>query len=488
MTRLIINGTPVEASENATLLETATGLGIQVPTLCHLPDRPPLTSCMICVVEDTRTGRLVPACAARVEEGMVIETDSEAVLHARRTVLEMMLSEHVGDCEAPCERACPAGLNIPLMLRLLERGDRDTARTMARQALVMPAALGRVCTAPCEAGCRRGALDDPVAIRDLHGFLGETGVPDAERAPVEPSGRNIAVIGASPAGLAAAFVLRGYGHACRVYEKQPQAGGKFLEFSEEQLPRAVLDKDIAHLVRSGIGFVLDTEAGKDISFESLVEQYDAVVVACPLDFPGKAGVFHAEEKNMPVRSVASGKRAADNVQAYLIRKEKQNSRAYNSIIGRLQEKEAAAFAENRLSEAARSRPRDASRPEEEAARCLHCDCHAPVSCKLRQYATTYGARSKTFRNAERPLPRGVRRYGDVIFDVGKCIKCGICIEITRESRAPCGMSFTGRGFTMEVTVPFDESLEKALAACASECVARCPTGALAFETLEERLP
>jgi NADPH-dependent glutamate synthase beta subunit-like oxidoreductase len=113
---------------------------------------------MVCVVEDTARGRLLPACAAKAEAGMVIETDSETVHNARRAVLELLLSEHQGDCEAPCERACPAGLNIPLMLRCLMRGDQEAAQALARRALVLPATLGRVCTAPCEAGCRRGTL------------------------------------------------------------------------------------------------------------------------------------------------------------------------------------------------------------------------------------------------------------------------------------------------------------------------------------------
>lgn len=488
MPRLIINGTPVDAPENATLLNAAASIGIQVPTLCHIPGGPPLTSCMICVVEDVQANRLLPACAARAEEGMVIETESESVCHARRSVLEMLLSEHVGDCVAPCERACPAGLNIPLMLRLIARGELEQARAMAHRTLVLPAVLGRICTAPCEAGCRRASLDAPVAIRELHGVLGEGLFSDEAEAPgcLKSSGKKIAIIGAGPAGLAAAFALQHYGHACRVYEKGSRPGGRLLDYGEEQLSRDVLEKDFHHLVRAGVEFEMNTEVGKTLSVDDLIERYDAVIAACSLPVPEHPEVFLAKEKNMPVRSVASGKEIAEIVHKHLSREIRQEQPSYHSIIGRVQKEQAISFAENRISDAALSRSRNASLIKEEAERCLHCDCHAPISCKLRDYAARYGARPKRFRNAERQAPGGIKRYGDVIYDAGKCIKCGICVEITRTDRNTFGMSFSGRGFTMEVIIPFGESLEKALSTCAEECVALCPTGALAFETTEER--
>ena len=201
MPKLTINGIPVDAPENATLLEAASSLGIPIPTLCHAEGKRPNTSCMICVVEETVQGRLLPACAAKAEAGMVVETDSEKVHSARRAVLELLLSEHVGDCEAPCERACPAGLNIPLMLRHLLCDDISAAQTLAHQALALPAILGRICTAPCEAGCRRGTLDESIAIRRTHGQLGEMPCTEEQAAP---SSKTVSVIGSGPAGLAAA--------------------------------------------------------------------------------------------------------------------------------------------------------------------------------------------------------------------------------------------------------------------------------------------
>lgn len=495
MPQLTINGIPVDAPDNATLLEAASSLGIHIPTLCHAEGKRPNTSCMICVVEDTTTGRFLPACAAKAEAGMVVETDSEKVHNARRAVLELLLSEHVGDCEAPCERACPAGFNIPLMLRCLMRDETDAAQTMARRTLVLPATLGRICTAPCEAGCRRGSLDESITIRKIHGHLGEMPCNEEQTLASE---KTVAVVGSGPAGLAAAYMLRTHGHACQVYEKESLAGGSLRNFPEEQLPRNILDEEINHLVHMGIEFIFDTVVGKTIPIEKVLENNDALVVASKIEIPEQQGVFRAEEKRMPVRSVASGKQAAQAVHNYLSGTTSPSAE-YNSTMGRIPKEQLHTYVAGRnqeLTQAGKQGLTQANDSEtclsllsgdaEEAARCLHCDCHSPISCKLRQYATQYGVRPKTFRNAERPLPNGLLRFGDVIFDVGKCIKCGLCIAITKDNQEALGMTFTQRGFAMQISIPFNESLEKALAQSARECVDVCPTGALAFETEDER--
>ncbi len=487
MPKLTLNGITVEVPENTTVLEAAQYIGIEIPTLCYAEGKRPNTSCMVCVVEEVNRGRLLPACAAPVEPGMVIETDSDTVRHARRAALELLLSEHQGDCEAPCERACPAGLNIPLMLRYLVRGETVAARALAQQSLVLPAVLGRVCTAPCEAACRRRSYDEAVAIRQLHGQLGEMPEVDNQASvPAPASGKSIAVIGAGPAGLAAADVLRGDGYACRVYEKRPAAGGVLRHFTAAELPRKELEDEINRFARLGVEFRYDTEVGNTISLEQVLQEADAAVVACGMEFEEQMSVFYAKEQRLPVRSIASGKSAARVAHAFINDIVESTRNDYQSTMGRIPREQLEAYVIERASDEALRRPRNAACMREEAERCLHCDCHAPVSCKLRRYAAEYGARARVFRNAERPLPEGLQRYGEVIFDTGKCIKCGVCVQITGEHKGLLGLTFTERGFAMKVNVPFGEALEKALAQCAQACVEACPTGALAFETSEER--
>ena len=164
MPQLVIDNREVTVPAGATILEAARRAGIEIPTLCHLEGLPPETSCMVCVVKVRRPDRLVPSCGAPAEDGMVVESETDEVREARRDALELLLSDHLGDCEAPCQTICPASLDIPRMLRHIAAGEVREAYALARDALVLPATLGRICPAPCEKGCRRGERDEALAI------------------------------------------------------------------------------------------------------------------------------------------------------------------------------------------------------------------------------------------------------------------------------------------------------------------------------------
>ncbi|MFA7368960.1 MAG: hypothetical protein WC334_04880, partial [Kiritimatiellales bacterium] len=116
----------------------------------------------------------------------------------------------------------------------------------------------------------------------------------------------------------------------------------------------------------------------------------------------------------------------------------------------------------------------------EAARCLHCDCRKPESCKLRLYAEQYGADPREFPADERKHVQLIGHNEAVVFEPGKCVKCGLCVRITKRAGEGLGLAFAGRGFNTQVTVPFGESLQNGLRIAAAECVAACPTGALAY--------
>jgi predicted molibdopterin-dependent oxidoreductase YjgC len=154
MPKLTIDGQSVEIAPGATILETAQSLGIEVPTRCPRAGLPHYTSCLLCVVEETTSGKLLPSCAALAHDGMVIETRNGAVEESRRMALDLLLSEHVGDCDAPCRRACPAHMNIPLMIRQIGRGEMREAIMTVKRHIALPAVLGRICPAPCERACK----------------------------------------------------------------------------------------------------------------------------------------------------------------------------------------------------------------------------------------------------------------------------------------------------------------------------------------------
>ena len=491
MPKLTIDGRNVEVADGATLLDAARHAGIEIPTLCHAPGIHPLTSCMVCVVKETSSGRMLPACSAKVQDGMVVETMNDEIRAARREVIELLMSEHVGDCEAPCKRACPASMNIPLMLRLIKKGDMAAAAGIARRDLVMPATLGWVCKAPCEKGCRRAAYDEAISIRDLHRRAAEGAIENGVAPPVcDPAtGRKVAVVGAGPAGLAAASILRRHGHAAQVFEKEEKPGGRFRYLPDDELPKRVLDAEIDLLCQMGVTFETGCEIGAARSFRQLKEEYDAVIVTAGEYKADVEGVFTVKAAVAPVRAVANGKAAAGKADGYLGNGVScMNGNLYNSRVGRMDSETLDRYVVNRVDETSMERSHRCERPEDESARCFHCDCRSPISCKLRQYATDYGAKPDAHGKFERMPLEIVRQSAGVLFESGKCIRCGLCIEITRRDGEQLGLTFVGRGFNVRVAVPLGGTLEQGLGRSARRCVETCPTGALAFPDQEERDP
>ena len=459
---------------------------------------------MICVVKDVAGGRMLPACSAKAVDGMEIDADSDEVRAARREILQMILSEHVGDCEAPCSRICPASLDIPRMLRRIAEGDLDAAARIAKRDLVFPATLGYLCTAPCERGCRRAAFDRPLAIRGSHREAAEWflkhGAPFDECAPT--TGKAIAIVGASLAGLTAAWMSLHHGHVCCVYEKEAVACASLRSLPPEQLPPDVLDAEIQSIAGFGVDFAFQCEVGVDLPLDVIVEEFDAVILACEIPgtpylisgsspspssseqikygVPGISKVFVAREDAMPVRSVASGKSAARHADAFLRgRTNGAKKKPFNSRIGELRPEEKTSYAAERFQQT------EEGAPGHEASRCLHCDCLKPVSCKLRRYADEYRVGPNIRRHMERPSAEPIQTSGEILFETGKCIKCGICVEIVRAAGNGFGLMFTGRGLASRVRTPFGEPLARGLGEVGLQCVRACPTGALALRHEEE---
>jgi hypothetical protein len=150
-----------------TILDAAVKAGIYIPTLCHLDGVEPYSSCMVCVVKDRKTNNYIPSCTAKAMDGMDIDSSGEDVIRLRKKAVEMLLSEHRAECEAPCRIVCPAGYNIPLMNRLLQDGNIDAALELAEREVTTTDIVCADCPAYCENACRRKKIDEPVSIRNL---------------------------------------------------------------------------------------------------------------------------------------------------------------------------------------------------------------------------------------------------------------------------------------------------------------------------------
>ena len=138
MPQLTINGKKIEVAEGSSVLQAAEENGFAVPTLCYWKEAGAFASCMVCMVKNLDTGKLIPACSSLVLEGMKVETDSEEIHSARKAALELLLSEHVGDCEAICRVACPAYVNVPEMLRKIKSDDLSGAAEVLLAGIALP--------------------------------------------------------------------------------------------------------------------------------------------------------------------------------------------------------------------------------------------------------------------------------------------------------------------------------------------------------------
>lgn len=517
MPKITIDGREVAVDAGATILDAAEKLGIEIPTMCYLRGHEPTTSCMVCVVRVAGANGLVPACGTPVGDGMRVENDTEEVREARRAALELLLSDHVGDCMGPCTMGCPARMDIPLMIRQIAAGRMADAIATVKRDIALPAVLGRICRAPCENVCRRAQHDQAVSICLLKRHVADVDL--ATDAPYRPTctaqrGKRVAIIGAGPAGLAAAYYLQADGFECVVVDEHDEAGGALrYAVPETELPREVLTNEIAQIETLGVRFRLGIRVGTGISMEEVRKQFDAVFVAVGELKPGDAATLELEDsdkikvdattyatgvpgvfaggdavrqRKMAVRAVADGKEAARSIAQYLTGQDLVGpEKPFNSRMGKLTDGEMPVFLESANPEGRRE-PFGAAtgftsgEAKAESLRCLRCDCRKPDACLLRQYAHAYGARQTRYKAARRPFVQQ-RQHRDVIYEPGKCIDCGICIETASKAGETLGLTFVGRGFDVRVAVPFDATLAEGLRTAGAQCVAACPTGALAFK-------
>lgn len=303
MITIRIDGKTCTAGETMTIIDAARSNGINIPALGYDPrvSPPSTTEVSFVEVKDGGKSRFVSATSTIVTDGMEIVTESDALTSYRRIYLQALLRNHYGDCVAPCVMRCPAHIDIQKYIYHVASGNFAEALEVIKESNPLPAVCGRVCPHPCESDCRRNALDGPVNINGIKRFVADW--DQYQLTPYRPecepdTGFRVAVVGAGPAGLTAAWFLRRRGHQVTIFEMQEAAGGMLRwGIPYYRLPERQLDAEIQAILDLGVTIHYNKKLGRDFSLESLRRDgYHAVFVGLGAQ---KATAIGVEGENLP---------------------------------------------------------------------------------------------------------------------------------------------------------------------------------------------
>jgi ferredoxin len=325
----------------------------------------------------------------------------------------------------------------------------------------------------------------------------------------------VAIVGGGPTGLTAAYHLAQRGHRCVLIEQQQQLGGRLRdEFPENELPRDILQSEADTALALGTEKRLGVRLGAPLSLDELADEFDAVLLCTgrsgmesmiPADIrttssgvrvdarsrmTSRDGVFAAGNAVRPyklvVQSVAEGKLVAQCVDAWLRGVTLPDRRhKFETRLARLTAGELCDFCDGypdtpRIDDGLQADDLTDEQARREAERCLNCDCDALDVCLLHHYAAMYHCDAQRFRGNERRFEGRIEGDG-VVLELGKCILCGICVQLARETDDAIGLAFLGRSLETRIGPPPGVSLDQALGSSARRCAEACPTGAITIE-------
>jgi ferredoxin len=232
-----------------------------------------------------------------------------------------------------------------------------------------------------------------------------------------------------------------------------------------------------------------SDSGLEMSSRGIAVDRNTFQTSIPGIFAGGNSV---SESRRAIRSLAHGKIIAWSVNQFLSKDPVTGPLTrFNSTMGKIQKHEFGEFLKEAESyggvvpEGGNNPGYKDTESIRESRRCLHCDCRKQISCRLRNYADEYRADPKHYKIGERNTFERIIQHDHVIYEPGKCIKCSLCIQITKKAGENLGLTFIGRGFNVRVSTPFNESLKQGLEKVAKTCVASCPTAALTWRDSSE---
>ncbi len=215
----------------------------------------------------------------RVEVGRMLKTaltDHAESFQSHVDTHNCATGECVKLAPAPCQMACPAGIDIPTYVTLIGMGRYDEAIEVIRKDNPFPWVCGLVCTRPCEFMCVRARIDTPVSIKFLKAYAAERAMSEGRYLnppPAEPNGKKVCIVGAGPGGLTAAYYLALKGYGVRVIEQLPMAGGMMMVgIPRYRLPREVIDREVDMIRQLGVEFQFNTRFGWRVHIDQLRQE------------------------------------------------------------------------------------------------------------------------------------------------------------------------------------------------------------------------
>ncbi len=199
----------------------------------------------------------------------------------------------------PCVSACPAHVDVPGYVALVNEGRYEEAVKLIRKDNPFPSACAYVCEHPCEAHCRRAMVDDAINICGLKHFAVDHAKAEPAKILYEKTGKTVGIIGGGPGGLTAAYYLAQMGHQVTVYEQRPKLGGMLrYGIPDYRLPQEVLERDIEHILTTGINVITDVSIGRDVTMEDIQKSYDAVYISIGAHNDKKIGIEGEDAENV----------------------------------------------------------------------------------------------------------------------------------------------------------------------------------------------
>ncbi|MHA1585422.1 MAG: FAD-dependent oxidoreductase [Promethearchaeota archaeon] len=295
--KITLNSKEINIKNNQFLMESLKEKNIPIPGMCKIKEDEPFGSCRLCLVDVN--GKIMPSCAYTPQENDKIASNSPTIYDMRKTALELMLSNHTGDCIGHCQEGCPADGDVQGYVALIANKKYHEAVQLMKEKYILAASLGRICPAFCEDNCRRQKVDDSLAIRQIKRFAADFDLNNNPWMPEIPeeTGKKVAIIGGGPAGLSCAYYLRIKGHSPTIFEAMPKLGGMLrYGIPEYRLPKDILDKDIATVTNTGINIKTNTKLGKDFSLKDLQNEFDSIFIATGA---WKSRSLNIEGKDLP---------------------------------------------------------------------------------------------------------------------------------------------------------------------------------------------